>query len=847
MRKAQKKIALEFIRILYEAHEQIRNMVERKEMASAMELLEQCQEGAIQLGGFIEQIEGENFSGIRLIEDYCETIYQIHEDIGVNRDKSGKKAYKLLQKQLIQIENSIKYDIKQKIEIVFFPYSASMWDSLESIWMAANEDENCNPIVVPIPYFEKNSDGSFGIMHYDGNKFPDYVPIVPWEQYNLEKEHPEAVYIHNPFDDYNYVTSVHPQYYSRNIKLHTDCLVYVPYYSTSGGMSEGQRFCPSYMVVDYIVIQAPQFRNYYAASIPNEKFLPLGSPKFDRIIRKCQNPQVTQEKWKEKIEGKKVYFYNTSISGMLENTPSFLQKIEYVFNCFKSIENACLMWRPHPLLESTFDSMRPHLKPHYDALKRRFIDENLGIYDTTPDVTNTIALCDAYVGDAGTSITSLFGIAGKPMFILNNYIHSDPKEDDWRGEIITGFNALNEDDRWMVTQGNKLYYSEPGAYDFHYCCSLSEFSAGTYYLTVRNFGEKAYVCPVNAQNILLIENKKIAKKIELERRVDKGPVFADALKYEQYIFLIPANYGAIVRYNTVTEEIKYFTENVEIFVRKMEQGLKAGGSCVYKSFLVVASPVDDLVYILNLQTEEIQIKKIGGNNKSGSSKLVADNDDIWIIPQNGGIVKRWNLMTGDLMEFDVFPGELKCIQPFQKYECTDYPFGYPAITEDAVYLPPSWGNLYIKIDKKNGQIKKWKPEFKVNTVNEYYLPACGCHYIRPSVDNNQFYRMFSVTDRMLFDVNLDTGECTNIEVKFDIKELENHESGFSKCDEWLQYCCRENALNSLNHFLTDSCVGNKFSKKEQIQAYETVASNPDGSCGEKVHEYVVKHLRRGIL
>lgn len=843
MRKSQKKKVLEFVQTLYQAQDQIKDMINKGRTHQAQSLLEQCQKGAIRLGNIIEKAEGEGFITVGLLEDYCEMIYQIHENLIEN----GNKMYKLLHRQLIQIENSIKNDIKQKIEVVFFPYNASMWDSLESIWKAADEDENCNAVVVPIPYFEKDSDGRFAKAHYEGNDFPDYVPVIPWEEYNLEEEHPDIVYIHNPYDDYNYITSVHPKYYSKNIKAHTDCLVYVPYYCTSGGMSEGQKFIPSYMVVDFIVIQAPKFRDYFDKSIPDEKFLPLGSPKFDRIIKKCQNPQTPPEAWKEKMLGKRVYFFNTSISGILDNTMSFLQKMEYVFNCFKGKENVCLLWRPHPLLESTLDSMRPQFRTYYDTLKKRFLDESLGIYDTTPDVANTIALCDAYIGDSGTSITSLFGITGKPLFILNNYIHSEPQEDDWRGEIIMGFNPLNEEDRWMVTQGNKLYYSESEAYDFHYCCSLSEYSSGTYYRTVRSFGEKAYVCPVNAQNILLIENKKIAKKIELEKRTDKSSVFADALKYEQYIFLIPANYGAIVRYNTVTEEIKYFTENVEIFVRKTEQVLKVGGCCIYKNFLVAASPVDDLVYTLNLQTEEIQVIKIGGKNEIGSSNLIADKDDIWIIPRKGGVVKRWNPITGNLVEFDVFPGELKCIQPFKKYECTDYPFGYPAITRDAVYLPPNWGNLHVRIDKKTGKIEKWKPEFKVNAVNEYYLPACGCHYIRPSANKKQFYKMFSLTDRMLIDVDLETGECINIEVKFDKKELESHESGFSKCDEWLQYCCRENALNSLNQFLTDSCVGNKFSKKEQVQAYETVVSNPDGSCGEKVHEYVVKYLKRGIL
>ena len=54
--------------------------------------------------------------------------------------------------------------------------------------------------------------------------------------------------------------------------------------------------------------------------------------------------------------------------------------------------------------------MRKELRPVYDKLKRYFIESNMGIYDNTPDITDTIALCDGYIGDAGTSVTSLFGL-----------------------------------------------------------------------------------------------------------------------------------------------------------------------------------------------------------------------------------------------------------------------------------------------------------------------------------------------------------------------------------------------------------------------------------------------------
>ena len=301
-----------------------------------------------------------------------------------------------------------------KREIVFMPYKASMWDSLESIWIAANEDPDCEAYVVPIPYYDKKPDGKLGAYHYEGGDFPEDVPVVDYREYDLAKRKPYAIYIHNPYDYANYVTTVALDYYSDKLKKYTENLVYVPYYSTAGGMSEDQSLCPVYMNADYIVVQGERYRKFFDSRLPDKKFLPLGSPKFDRVLRLCKNPPKAPVEWKAGLAGRRVYFYNTSLGGMLADTGNFLMKMQYVFNTFKGRDDSLVIWRPHPLMESTFDSLRGAYKPIYQKLKQYFLQENIGILDETPDIEKTIALCDAYIGDGGTSVTSLFGMAGKP-------------------------------------------------------------------------------------------------------------------------------------------------------------------------------------------------------------------------------------------------------------------------------------------------------------------------------------------------------------------------------------------------------------------------------------------------
>ena len=471
MRKAQKQEVLGCVDSLHQAHEEIREALNKNNTALVRNMLSECQDFAVSLGENIERLEGEGHVTVSHLESYCEALFQAYEGAD-NAGINVNKVCKTLKKHLLRVENSVRNDIRVRNEIVFLPYKAAMWDSLESVYLAAKADPDCDAYCVPIPYYEKNPDGSMGKMHYEGLDYPDNIQVIDWQSYQFEERKPDAIFIHNPYDSCNYVTSVHPRFYSDNLKRYTDCLVYIPYYATAGGMSEGQSLCPAYINADYIVIQSEDYRKFFDKRLPDNKFLPMGSPKFDRVIHKCQNPPEPPAEWKlsksqlERMKNSKVYFYNTSIGGMLANTEAFLKKMRYVFDIFKGREDACLIWRPHPLLESTFSSMRGMYKPQFDALKKEFVEENIGILDETTDIENTIALSDIYIGDSGTSVTSLFGVAGKPLFILNNNIHTLPEKDDWRGERINPQFDVWGDDRYQVTGNNQLWYSEKN--DYHY-------------------------------------------------------------------------------------------------------------------------------------------------------------------------------------------------------------------------------------------------------------------------------------------------------------------------------------------------------------------------------------------
>lgn len=434
MRRYIKKNLLTLIHSIGEAHKIIKEQLKKQNNNMVLQLLEDCQESAIQIGTTLEQLEECDTNAVLLLEDYCELAYQLSMSIG----KEDHKLIKFMQQKVNQVSNYI-YVLKEELEIVFLPYKASMWDSLESIWKAAHEDPCCQTYVIPIPYYDKNPDGSFGTMHYDGSEFPDDVTIVDWRSYSLAERYPDVIYIHNPYDDNNKVTSVHPDFYSERLRNYTKRLVYIPYFICERDVPSHFCVCPGTIYANTVVVQSDLVRETYIREYEKfeeinhikgefgnaeEKFLALGSPKIDKIRSIEQENFVIPQSWKNLIEGKnhrrkKVILYNTTIGSLLVEKEKLIKKIESVLQIFQSNqEDVVLLWRPHPLFETTLKSMVPQLLSHYLNLIECYQREGWGIFDDSEDLQRAIAVSDAYFGDRG-SVEVLYKETGKPILIQN--------------------------------------------------------------------------------------------------------------------------------------------------------------------------------------------------------------------------------------------------------------------------------------------------------------------------------------------------------------------------------------------------------------------------------------------
>ena len=101
MRKAQKEQAVGFVKLLEEAHDEIVKSLVNNQFEIALDILEQCHEGAIQLGTLIEKTESVDCVTIGILEEYCEVVFNIHKQVAIGEEINVAGIQKVLKKHYL--------------------------------------------------------------------------------------------------------------------------------------------------------------------------------------------------------------------------------------------------------------------------------------------------------------------------------------------------------------------------------------------------------------------------------------------------------------------------------------------------------------------------------------------------------------------------------------------------------------------------------------------------------------------------------------------------------------------------------------------------------------------------
>ena len=212
---------------------------------------------------------------------------------------------------------------EQKKSALFLPSLYSHWDTMRGLFEAASQDKTMKCFVMPIPYYFKDGLGNCSPAQWDfelyENEFGKNSPyLLDFKNFDLEALHPDAVFINEPYDEYNLSFMVEPSFFSKKLKHYTKQLFYIPWFVTSeidienpeNGKAivnaENYIVMPALVHADYAILQSEMIVKLYRGILEKEsgkeyakyweeKLLPLGNPLSDE--RPIEENSVAKKIW----------------------------------------------------------------------------------------------------------------------------------------------------------------------------------------------------------------------------------------------------------------------------------------------------------------------------------------------------------------------------------------------------------------------------------------------------------------------------------------------------------------------------------------------------------------------
>lgn len=854
MKRYKKKELLAVTVTLKKANELISK--QGKNIPSAVDVLSQCQKSAILMGNYLETRGETGLKIVKILEDYCENIYQMSMEL--ESDVQRKTRAGIIKKQLMQIENVIQYDMPvEKREIVFFPYKASMWDCMESIWAEAVKDERCETYVVPIPYYDKNSDGTLGRMFYEGLELPKEIHVTDWKDYHLEERMPDVAYIHNPYDSCNKVTSIHPDFYIQNLRKYVDKIVYVPYFATMNYVENHFCVLPGTLYTDAVVVQTEKVKQEYLEALSEferdnnlqgtftknrNKFCVFGSPKFDKVLNMEQFQYEVPEEWNKLIyrkDGvkKKIILFNTSVQELLLHKEEQIEKIRRVIELFDQREDIVLLWRPHPLNESTVKSMMPQLLKKYLELEKEFQDKKRGIFDNTADLHRAITISDAYYGTGG-SLIPLYGLTGKPIMrentqlleiesnLKNRFLSVADVYVDENGVLwfcAIDFNGLfkydiaNDELTWKGRFPNEGYEMR---YRYSKCIA---------------YKDKLFFPPYAAEEIAVYDMQTGEfQKIPINNYGIKSQKIYALAQYNEKLFCFGAQMPVIICLDMDTYEITYFEgvhQELKRYFINDSYPILNRDTIVEDNICFLSSGRANIVLEFHMDDMSYQIHQVGKDTNYYIS-MKKFKDKFYLLPRNAADITCWDYKNGRVYEIET-PGN----------KCEENAYFNTCEYDGELWLFAFKGQHISKIVKGKEEIEILedmsayeKDDIFHENAQDFQEQKISWAY---SDDVNIYY--FSTMNRTFYIRNGKTGEITK-------RHLVMKEEDFLKarvsymfrdrktCETASQCIYKESNRVALSNYMDWILTNDNLRSEEQVHIFLSENAEGHADCGRLCHE-----------
>lgn len=427
--------------------------------------------------------------------------------------------------------------------------------------------------------------------------------------------------------------------------------------------------------------------------------------------------RIFPDNWKEIVQGKKVIFYNTSVSGMLAGREKHIEKMKWVFKTFQKHPEVVLWWRPHPLELSTLQSLNPGLEEQYRKMHREYQEEMIGILDESADLHRAIAISDAYYGD-WSSITSLYRAVKKPVLYENDNIF------DWNKGLffdITDFVIIDRNVWFLSSTINILFAMNLDTFELVETIvipygNMSEKYMSCYITTV---GDYLVLIPGCGKWIIRFDlNKKSFNKLEIGN-YSECTKFSSYSIYNGCIYMLPASESRVLKYDVAQNKII-----CEKNLGEQNNGLFLGTNIeITGSYIYAVETGGNHIYKYDMQNDTYEEIQVSGEDIQlfGIKKV---KDLFMLILANKNKILLWDEKEN------------------RTWKLEGIPKGYPEKLRPFCDVVECKGDIYFFPEQSDKVLK-------LNTEQIIFEPYLGIEEKKEGGDEAYFTRAKNIGDRIL--------------------------------------------------------------------------------------------------
>lgn len=417
-----------FKTLVKEALEELDSLVSAKGNDSLQERLGCAQQLAVDLGNLTEQVRGENdphtVAVINALQDFCDCIYN---DYNSSEIRSVLSSFN-------RLTSVIKEHIFDRREILFLPIGYKEWES-----MAKHVEQYCDDDtdirILPLPILRKDYFGNI-IMNDEEimaashrEKYPDGYVYTDWSTYDVKLHSPEVIYIQNPYDNWNPVLTVPPEFYAVNLRKYTEELIYVPIGKTGEFSVDDEKdiynmkhyvTAPGVVFADKVIVQSENIKERYVEALTSFAGKKTQKNWIEKIIVDEESPNENLDK-----TCKKRLLYCLGANELSENADILIHAVQERLDVMKeSLERLDITIALYPFDRDQWYNVDKELSDKIFTLLDKAVSEGFKMMEIIPaDAESIVSEYDAFYGDMCPLVVS-FVEQGKPVMLCNYDIDS---------------------------------------------------------------------------------------------------------------------------------------------------------------------------------------------------------------------------------------------------------------------------------------------------------------------------------------------------------------------------------------------------------------------------------------